>query len=121
MEVIDLQKWHLSEKKQLGGAVDLGSGTSNFCVPLAGVYSLSFEACHVFDHTLYEISVPQESPLTATAVSFLTTAKIISRSSPAMASDFALLVKSASDERTITVGIRCFCCIVMIVFHPGEG
>uniref|UniRef100_F1KRP9 Nodal modulator 1 n=1 Tax=Ascaris suum TaxID=6253 RepID=F1KRP9_ASCSU len=95
-------KWHLSEKKQLGGAVDLGSGTSNFCVPLAGVYSLSFEACHVFDHTLYEISVPQESPLTATAVSFLTTAKIISRSSPAMASDFALLVKSASDERTIT-------------------
>ncbi|KHN71026.1 Nodal modulator 1, partial [Toxocara canis] len=94
-------KWHLSDKKQLGGQVELRSGTSNFCVPLAGVYSLSFEACHVFDHAIYEISVPQESPLTATAVKFLTTASVISNSHTANASDFSLLMKSATEERTV--------------------
>ncbi|MCP9258689.1 Nodal modulator 1 [Dirofilaria immitis] len=69
-------KWSMLEKPQISDSLDVPAGQFSFCIPLAGIYTVIFEACHKFDKQSYEISIPQEVPLVVSVSKFLLSASI---------------------------------------------
>lgn len=91
------------EKPQVSGSLNVLAGQFSFCTPLAGIYTITFDACHKFDKQSYEITIPQEVPLIATATKFMITASVELNAENASHEDLALHIKSHSEERTIPV------------------
>ncbi|VDK79801.1 unnamed protein product [Litomosoides sigmodontis] len=96
-------KWSMLEKPQISGSLDIPAGQFSFCIPLAGVYIVMFEACHKFDKQLYEITVPQEVPLIASASKFMMSTSIELSRIVNQLDDFTLSVKSSTGEQMIPV------------------
>lgn len=96
------------EKPQVSGSLNIPAGQFSFCIPLAGIYTVIFEACHKFDRQSYEISIPQEVPLVASASKFLMSASIELDHVVNQLDDFALSVKSSTDEQMIPVFLPTF-------------
>ncbi|VDK75742.1 unnamed protein product [Onchocerca ochengi] len=94
-------KWSMLDKPQISDSLDIPAGQFSFCIPLAGIYTVIFEACHKFDKQSYEISIPQEVPLIASVSKFLVSASIELDHVVNELDDFALSVKSNTDEQTI--------------------
>ncbi|EFO22900.1 hypothetical protein LOAG_05586 [Loa loa] len=96
-------KWSMLEKPQVSGSLNIPAGQFSFCIPLTGIYTVIFEACHKFDKQSYEISIPQEVPLVASASKFLISVSIELDHMVNQLDDFALSVKSSTDEQMIPV------------------
>ncbi|MFH4974267.1 hypothetical protein AB6A40_000976 [Gnathostoma spinigerum] len=96
-------KWNLHDKKQLNGQLNVSGGQTNFCVPVTGRYDVTLSACHVYDKPVYDLLVPQEAPLTATATKFLLTASIISNDATLKADQLSMKVQTASNEFRLPV------------------
>uniref|UniRef100_A0A0R3RZA1 Nodal modulator 1 n=1 Tax=Elaeophora elaphi TaxID=1147741 RepID=A0A0R3RZA1_9BILA len=96
-------KWSMLEKPQISGSLNIPVGQFSFCIPLAGIYTVIFEACHKFDRQSYEISIPQEVPLVASASKFLVSASIELDYVVNQLDDFTISVKSSTDEQMIPV------------------
>lgn len=93
------------EKPQISGSLDIPVGQFSFCIPLAGVYTVIFEGCHKFDKQSYEITIPQEVPLVASASKFLISASVELDRVVNRLDDFTLSVKSSTDEQIILVSL----------------
>lgn len=100
-------------KPQISGTVEIKPERSSFCVPVAGIYTLQLSACHIFDKPSYEVSVPQETPLTATAVKFLVSVNVRFNDGKPQLENFRLTVKSENEERVVSV---CGS-IISLTFH----
>ncbi|EJW82695.1 hypothetical protein WUBG_06394 [Wuchereria bancrofti] len=96
-------KWSMLEKSEVSGSLDIPAGQFFFCIPLTGIYTVIFEACHKFDRQSYEISIPQKVPLVASASKFLMSASIKLDHMVNRLNDFALSVKSNTDQQVIPV------------------
>ncbi|KAM3724517.1 Nicotinic receptor-associated protein [Dirofilaria immitis] len=96
-------KWSMLEKPQISDSLDVPAGQFSFCIPLAGIYTVIFEACHKFDKQSYEISIPQEVPLVVSVSKFLLSASIELDQTRNKHDDFFLFVSSSTNEQTIPV------------------
>ncbi|CAG9538279.1 unnamed protein product [Cercopithifilaria johnstoni] len=92
-------KWSMLEKPQISGSLYIPAEQFSFCIPLTGIYTVTFEACHKFDKQSYEITIPQEVPLVASASKFLMSASIELDHTVNQLDDFILSVKSSTDEQ----------------------
>uniref|UniRef100_A0A915PI40 Uncharacterized protein n=1 Tax=Setaria digitata TaxID=48799 RepID=A0A915PI40_9BILA len=96
-------KWSMLKQPQVSGSLDIPAGQFSFCIPSAGIYTVKFDACHKFDRQSYEIHIPQDYPLVASASKFLVSASIELDHLANEPEDFALSVKSNTDEQMIPV------------------
>ncbi|KAL4001737.1 Carboxypeptidase regulatory-like domain family protein [Acanthocheilonema viteae] len=96
-------KWSMLEKPQISGSLNIPAGQFFFCIPLAGIYTVIFEACHKFERQSYEITVPQEVPFVASASKFVISASIELDHIVNQLDDFTLSVKSSTDKQVIPV------------------
>lgn len=111
------QKWNMLEKPGIKGSLDIPAGQFFFCTPLAGIYTVRFEACHRFDRESYEISIPQQVPFVASASKFLMTASVELDHMVKQLDDFVLSVRSSTEEQMI----RVFFVSHLILFSIRDG
>ncbi|VDN06963.1 unnamed protein product [Thelazia callipaeda] len=95
-------KWNMLDKPQVSGSLSIPAGNFFFCIPLTGIYTIILDACHKFDKKSYEITIPQETPLFASATEFLVSASVL-LDNLSEQDDFVLIVKSSRDEQIISV------------------
>ncbi|VDN44102.1 unnamed protein product [Gongylonema pulchrum] len=91
------------EKPEVSDSLYVPAGQFSFCIPLAGLYKVTLDACHKFDKPFYELRIPQDVPLAASATKFMISASVELNPEDLAFDDMELLIKSYSDEQIVPV------------------
>uniref|UniRef100_A0A0N5AZ94 Nodal modulator 1 n=1 Tax=Syphacia muris TaxID=451379 RepID=A0A0N5AZ94_9BILA len=95
-------KWEFAENKQVTGELKVTAGTTTLCLPMAGKYNIKFDACYLFENSVYLLFTPQSSELNVSADKFLLTL-LITPTEKLLTnhSDFIVNVKGLNEVATL--------------------